>query len=71
MARRPASPIALFAEREGPEFRQERSRRSYEALLTAAEELFAVHGYDAIGTPEIAQKAGVSVGTFYRYFEDK
>ncbi|HEY5925131.1 MAG TPA: TetR/AcrR family transcriptional regulator [Kofleriaceae bacterium] len=74
MARRAArfpSPEAIFQEPDGPEFRQERSRRSYEALLTAAEELFALHGYDAIGTPEIAQKAGVSVGTFYRYFDDK
>ena len=65
------SPEALFQEPDGPEFRQERSRRSYEGLLSAAEELFAAHGYDAIGTPEIAQKAGVSVGTFYRYFDDK
>jgi AcrR family transcriptional regulator len=73
MVRRAASrtPEDIFREPDGPEFRQERSRRSYEALLTAAEELFAVHGYDAIGTPEIAQKAGVSVGTFYRYFDDK
>jgi AcrR family transcriptional regulator len=68
---RSPSPDALFKEPDGPDFRQERSRRSYEALITAAEELFAVHGYDAIGTPEIAQKAGVSVGTFYRYFDDK
>lgn len=73
MARRAPlrSPEALFQEPDGPEFRQERAKRSYEALLTAAEELFSVHGYDAIGTPEIAQKAGVSVGTFYRYFDDK
>jgi AcrR family transcriptional regulator len=73
MARRAVirSPDEIFREPDGPEFRQERSRRSYESLLTAAEELFALHGYDAIGTPEIAQKAGVSVGTFYRYFEDK
>lgn len=54
-----------------PEFQQERARRSYEMLLAKAEELFAKHGYDAIGTPEIADAAGVSVGTFYRYFEDK
>jgi AcrR family transcriptional regulator len=54
-----------------PDFRQDRARRSYEALLAAATELFAAHGYDAIGTPEIAQKADVSVGTFYRYFDDK
>lgn len=73
MARRALSrtPDEVFREPDGPEFRQERSRRSYEALLAAAEELFAAHGYDAIGTPEIAAKAGVSVGTFYRYFDDK
>jgi AcrR family transcriptional regulator len=61
----------LFEEPIEPEFRQERSKKSYLALLDAAEELFSTHGYDAVGTPEIAQKAGVSVGTFYRYFEDK
>ncbi|MDB4952881.1 MAG: transcriptional regulator, TetR family [Myxococcales bacterium] len=54
-----------------PDFRQERSRRSYQALLDAATELFAAQGYDAVGTPEIAEHAGVSVGTFYRYFDDK
>ncbi len=73
MARRAAvrSPESLFVEPAHPDFRQDRARRSYQALLDAAEELFATHGYDAVGTPEIAQKAGVSVGTFYRYFEDK
>jgi AcrR family transcriptional regulator len=73
MGRRAAmrSPESLFVEPESPDFRQERSRRSYQALLDAAEELFSNQGYDAVGTPEIAQKAGVSVGTFYRYFEDK
>jgi AcrR family transcriptional regulator len=33
--------------------------------------LFATAGYDAVGTPEIAAAAGVAVGTFYRYFDDK
>jgi len=61
----------VFREPESPEFRQERARRSYQALLDAAAELFAQQGYDAVGTPEIAQRAGVSVGTFYRYFDDK
>jgi AcrR family transcriptional regulator len=61
----------MLAETPDPDFRQERSRRSYQALLDAAAELFAHHGYDAVGTPEIAQRAGVSVGTFYRYFDDK
>jgi AcrR family transcriptional regulator len=60
----------LRASRE-PDFRQERARRSYLALIEAATELFARDGYDAVGTPDIAQRAGVSVGTFYRYFDDK
>ncbi|HEU4734036.1 MAG TPA: TetR/AcrR family transcriptional regulator [Kofleriaceae bacterium] len=63
-------PLVLRATRE-PDFRQDRSRRSYLALIDAATELFGAQGYDAVGTPEIAQRAGVSVGTFYRYFDDK
>jgi AcrR family transcriptional regulator len=71
VVRRIRSPEAVLREPVDPDFRQERSRRSYQALLDAATELFAQQGYDAVGTPEIAQKAGVSVGTFYRYFDDK
>jgi len=63
-------PVVLRATRE-PDFHQDRARRSYLALIEAATELFGTHGYDAVGTPEIAQHAGVSVGTFYRYFDDK
>ena len=63
-------PVALRATRE-PDFRQDRARRSYLALIEAATVLFGAQGYDAVGTPEIAQRAGVSVGTFYRYFDDK
>ena len=69
-SRRTASRV-LRTSRE-PDFRQERSRRSYLALdRRRRRQLFATHGYDAVGTPEIAQRAGVSVGTFYRYFDDK
>lgn len=64
-------PEEVLRSTKEPDFRQERSRKSFVALLDAATELFAKHGYDAVGTPEIAQHAGVSVGTFYRYFEDK
>jgi AcrR family transcriptional regulator len=64
-------PETLLQATKEPDFRQERSRRSYLALIEAATELFGTHGYDAIGTPEIAQRAGVAVGTFYRYFDDK
>lgn len=63
-------PVVLRATKE-PDFRQDRSRRSYLALIEAATVLFGSQGYDAVGTPEIAQQAGVSVGTFYRYFGDK
>jgi len=63
-------PVVLRATKE-PDFRQDRARRSYLALIDAATVLFGSQGYDAVGTPEIAQEAGVSVGTFYRYFDDK
>src|SRR5688572_1068021 len=52
-------------------FTQERARKTYEALVEAASKRFLDAGYDATGTPDIAEQAGVSVGTFYRYFEDK
>jgi AcrR family transcriptional regulator len=74
MGRHPrlGSPEAVLQEPlSGPGFRQERSRRSHQALIDAASDLFSQNGYDAVGTPEIAQKAGVAVGTFYRYFDDK
>jgi AcrR family transcriptional regulator len=63
-------PKALRATRE-PDYRQDRARRSYLGLIEAATALFSAQGYDAVGTPEIAQRARVSVGTFYRYFDDK
>ena len=70
--RRPSRPPeeVLRASKE-PDFQQDRARKSWSALIEAATKLFEKHGYDATGTPEIAQAAGVSVGTFYRYFEDK
>ena len=52
-------------------FPQARAQRTYEALLLAAREVFSQRGYDGAQTPEIAAQAGVSVGTFYRYFTDK
>ncbi len=71
MAGRVKSSESLLRASKEPDFRQERSRRSYVALIDAATALFAEYGYDAVGTPEIAQRAGVSVGTYYRYFDDK
>jgi AcrR family transcriptional regulator len=40
-------------------------------LLAAALELFETRGFDGVTVPEIAAKAGVAVGTVYRYFETK
>ena len=40
-------------------------------LLDAALDLFETRGFDGVAVPEIAAKAGVAVGTVYRYFETK
>ncbi len=52
-------------------FPQERARKTYERLVQAAQQVFGEAGFDATQTPDIAASAGVSVGTFYRYFSDK
>ena len=43
------------------------ARRNYEALLTAARELFLEQGPDA-PLDEVAKRAGVGAGTLYRHF---
>jgi AcrR family transcriptional regulator len=40
-------------------------------LLAAALELFETRGFDGVAVPEIAARAGVAVGTVYRYFTTK
>lgn len=40
-------------------------------LLDAALDLFETRGFDGVAVPEIAAKAGVAVGTVYRYFPSK
>lgn len=65
-----AESSSLFAT-EAREFPQERARKTYESLIAAGEVVFSARGFDSTQTPDIAAKAGVSVGTFYRYFSDK
>lgn len=48
--------------------RGERTRR---ALLEAAERVFAEHGWEEASIVKITEAAGVSQGTFYRYFVSK
>lgn len=45
--------------------------RTARALQSAALELFAENGYDETTTDEIAEQAGVSPRTFFRYFPTK
>jgi AcrR family transcriptional regulator len=51
--------------------RQAHKMRTERALQQAALELFAKHGYDTTTTDEIAEQAGVSPRTFFRYFPTK
>jgi AcrR family transcriptional regulator len=51
--------------------RQERSRGTVDAILTAAAQVFSTHGYAAGTTNRIAARAGVSIGSLYEYFPNK
>jgi len=51
--------------------KQERSRKSLERLLEAAEEVLKAHGLDGATVPRIAARAGLSPGAIYRRFPDK
>ena len=50
---------------------QHRSRETVERLLDAANHEFAEHGVGGATTTKIAERAGVSVGSLYRFFGDK
>ncbi len=49
----------------GPKAERTRAR-----LIEAAREVFAERDYLATSAADIAERAGVSLGTFYQYFED-
>jgi AcrR family transcriptional regulator len=51
--------------------KQQRSLVRYNYILDVAATLFASEGYENVGTNHIAAQAGVSVGSFYRFFSDK
>jgi AcrR family transcriptional regulator len=50
---------------------QARSRDMVERILDAATQVLATHGYARMSTNRVADEAGVSVGSLYRYFSDK
>jgi AcrR family transcriptional regulator len=49
----------------------DRTAATRAALISAARELFAEHGYAPIGTERVAQAAGVTRGALYHQFSDK
>jgi AcrR family transcriptional regulator len=51
--------------------KQARSIDKKEKLIGAAYELFCERGYYKTTTPEVAKRAGLSVGCLYSYFKDK
>jgi AcrR family transcriptional regulator len=50
---------------------QERSRKTMAAVYEAAAHIFVSVGYAEATTDQIAEKAGVSIGTLYNYFSGK
>jgi AcrR family transcriptional regulator len=50
---------------------QERSQAKVEFMLEAAMQLLDEAGLEVFTTKAVAEKAGVSIGTLYQYFDDK
>lgn len=50
---------------------QARSQRSVEAIIEASAQVLERYGYHSATTNRIAERAGVSVGTLYQYFDSK
>jgi AcrR family transcriptional regulator len=48
-----------------------RALRTRETLLAAAADLFSSQGYTETTVGQIAEKAGVALGTYYQYFRDR
>src|ERR1700742_3046096 len=51
--------------------RERRKRETREAIVAAAERLFADRGYDGVTVADVAAAAGVSVKTLFVYFHSK
>jgi AcrR family transcriptional regulator len=56
---------------KAPSLREKHKNQTGQAIRHAALKLFASNGYDATTTEMIAERAGVSARTFFRYFPTK
>jgi AcrR family transcriptional regulator len=59
------------AQRREADRREARKQATRTAVLEAAQRLFALHGYENTTVRAIADAAGVTERTFYRYFDGK
>lgn len=50
---------------------QSRSQQRLNEIRTAARHVIATVGRDRLTTALVAERAGCSIGTFYRYFADR
>lgn len=60
---------SLYSMRKNP--RQARAKATVDAVLEAAARLLLAQGYDRTSTNQIAETAGVSIGSLYEYFPGK
>jgi len=64
-----AEPVRREGDREFPA--GPRALKTRDSLLNAAAELFSEQGYLDTTVGQIAERAGVALGTFYQYFRDR
>ncbi|MFT4189837.1 MAG: helix-turn-helix domain-containing protein [Aeromicrobium sp.] len=50
---------------------QERSQRKFDLLLSVARELLLEVGFDSFTCEEVAQRAGLPIGTLYQFFANE
>jgi AcrR family transcriptional regulator len=50
---------------------QQRSRERLDRILAVASELIAARGSDQMKMSEVAERAGISIGSLYQYFPEK
>jgi len=63
--------MGITQRRTDKELIQARALKTREKLLVSALELYTVKGYNRTTVDEVAEHAGLSTGTAYRYFRNK